>query len=117
MIKENSVSKENSFVDVSTIEKCQELIAHQVVKIAELEEQLANSIRPKFKVGDYFIEHWDKETNIYQYQGNKHFKCLNKKQGYHCDYIILGALLLEEYFIKQISKEEAEAKLKELRGE
>ena len=75
------------------------------------------TVRPKFKVGDYFIEHWDKETNIYQYQGNKHFKCLNKKQGYHCDYIILGALLLEEYFIKQISKEEAEAKLKELRGE
>ena len=37
------MSKENGFVDVSTIEKCQELIAHQVVKIAELEEQLKNA--------------------------------------------------------------------------
>ena len=31
------MNKENGFVDVSTIEKCQKLIAHQVVKIAELE--------------------------------------------------------------------------------
>lgn len=39
------MSKENGFVDVSTIEKCQELIAHQVVKIAELEEQLKNTTK------------------------------------------------------------------------
>lgn len=83
-------------------------------RIAELEEQLANSIRPKFKIGDYFIEYWDKTPSIYQYQGNKHFKCLNKEQGYHCDYVILGALLLEEGFIQQISKEEAQERLKKL---
>lgn len=83
-------------------------------RIAELEEQLKNSIRLKFKIGDYFIEYWDKTPSIYQYQGNKHFKCLNKEQGYHCDYVILGALLLEEGFIQQISKKEAEAKLREL---
>lgn len=86
-------------------------------RIAELEEQLKNAIVPKFKIGDYFIEYWDKTPSIYQYQGNKHFKCLNKEQGYHCDYVILGALLLEEGFIQQISKEEAQAKLKELQGE
>lgn len=53
------MSKENGFVDVSTIEKCQELIAHQVVKIAELEEQLKNAIVPKFKIGQdvYTIRH------------------------------------------------------------
>ena len=83
----------------------------------ELEEQLKNALCPKFKVGDYFIEYWNKEPNIYQYQGNNHFKCLNKKQGYHCDYVILGALLLEEDFIEPISEEEAQAKLKELQGE
>ena len=82
-----------------------------------LEERLENAIVPKFKVGDYFIEYWDKTPSIYQYQGNNHFKCLNKKQGYHCDYVILGALLLEKDFIEPISKEEAQAKLKELKGE
>lgn len=86
-------------------------------RISELEEQLKNAIVPKFRIGDYFIEYWDKTPSIYQYQGNKHFKCLNKKQGYHCDYVILGALLLEEDFIKQITKEEAQAKLEELKGE
>lgn len=83
-------------------------------RIAELEEQLKNAIVLKFKLGDYFIEYWNKEPSIYQYQGDLHFKCLNKSQGYHCDYVILGALLLEKDFIKQITKEEAQAKLKEL---
>ena len=86
-------------------------------RIAELEEQLKNAIVPKFKVGDYFIEYWNKEPSIYQYQGDNHFKCLNKKQGYHCDYVILGALLLKEDFIEPISKKEAQAKLLELQGE
>lgn len=86
-------------------------------RIAELEEQLKNAIVPRFKIGDYFIEYWDKTPSIYQYQGNKHFKCLNKEQGYHCDYVILGALLLEEGFIQQISKEEAIKRLEELKGE
>lgn len=90
--------------------------AKQNQRISELEEKLKKAIVPKFKVGDYFIEHWDKTTSIYQYKGNNHFKCLNKYQGYHCDYVILGALLLEEGFIKPISKEEAQSKLEELKG-
>lgn len=51
------MSKENGFVDVSTIEKCQELIAHQAVKIAELEQEnesyqkLINDICNKHRVG------------------------------------------------------------------
>lgn len=89
---------------------------YQAERIVELKEQLKNAIVPKFKVGDYFIEYWDKEPSIYQYQGDKHFKCLNKKQGYHCDYVVLGALLLERDFIQPISKEEALAKLKELQS-
>ena len=100
----------------SLTQMCADVIAEKDRRIAELEEQLKNAIVSKFKVGDYFIEYWDKEPSIYQYQGNKHFKCLNKKQGYHCDYVILGALLLEEDFIKQITKAEALAKLEELRG-
>lgn len=51
------MSKENGFVDVSSIEKCQELIAHQAVRIAELEQEnesyqkLINDICNKFRVG------------------------------------------------------------------
>lgn len=78
----------------------------------ELEELRQNAIIPNFNIGDYFIEYWDTEPSIYQYKGNNHFECLNKVQGYHCDYIILGALLLGEDFIKRISKEEAKSKLK-----
>ena len=86
-------------------------------RIAELEEQLKNAIVINFKVGDYFLEYWNKDINIYQYMGNKHFRCLNKSQGYHCDYVILGVLLLGEDFIQPITKEQAEQRLKELKGE
>ena len=89
-------------------------IKGQDEKIAELKQK---AIVPKFNVGDYFIEYWDTEPSIYRYKGNNHFECLNKVQGYHCDYIVLGALLLGENFIKKISKEEAEQKLSELKGE
>lgn len=103
--------------DADSLYEFAECVYEDRQRITELEEQLKNSIRLKFKIGDYFIEYWDKTPSIYQYQGNKHFKCLNKEQGYHCDYVILGALLLEEGFIQQISKEEAKQKLKELQGE
>lgn len=83
----------------------------------ELKKKLENAIVPKFNKGDYFIEHWGRDINIYQYMGNKHFKCLNKTQGYHCDYVVLGALLLGEDFIEQIDKEKALQRLKELKGE
>lgn len=83
----------------------------------ELAELKQKAIVPKFNVGDYFIEYWDNEPSIYQYKGNNHFECLNKTQGYHCDYIVLGALLLGEDFIKRISKEEAEQTLKKVGGE
>ena len=83
----------------------------------ELAELKQKAIVPKFNVGDYFIEYWDTEPSIYRYKGNNHFECLNKVQGYHCDYIVLGALLLGENFIKKISKEEAEQKLAEIKGE
>ena len=85
-------------------------------KIKDLENQLSNCIEPKFKIGDYFIEYWNETQNIYQYQGENHFKCLNKKQGYHCDYVILGALLCGKDFIKPITEEEAKAKLEELKN-
>ena len=89
-------------------------IKGQDEKIAELKQK---AIVPKFNVGDYFIEYWDTEPSIYRYKGNNHFECLNKVQGYHCDYIVLGALLLGENFIKKISKEEAEQRLAEIKGE
>ena len=89
-------------------------IKGQDEKIAELKQK---AIVPKFNVGDYFIEYWDTEPSIYRYKGNNHFECLNKVQGYHCDYIVLGALLLGENFIKKISKEEAEQKLAETKRE
>lgn len=89
-------------------------IKGQDEKIAELKQK---AIVPKFNVGDYFIEYWDTEPSIYRYKGNNHFECLNKVQGYHCNYIVLGALLLGENFIKKISKEEAEQRLAEIKGE
>ena len=115
--KGDSMAKAELTIKVRDLEEVKNELKAKDQRIAELEEQLKNAIVPKFKIGDYFIEYWNKELNIYQYQGDKHFKCLNKKQGYHCDYVILGALLLEEDFIQPISKDEAQAKLKELQGE
>lgn len=86
-------------------------------EVERLKHRLSNCIEPKFKQGDYFIEYWNETQNIYQYEGNKHFKCLNKKQGYHCDYVILGALLLGEDFIEPITEEETKAKLRSLEDE
>ena len=85
-------------------------------KIKELEHRLANCLEPKFKQGDYFIEYWDNTPIIYQCLGKNRFKCLNKKQGYHCDYVILGALLLGEDFIKPITEEDALKKLEEIKN-
>ena len=96
--------------------KIQKLAKIYQKRIDDLEHRLSNCIEPKFKQGDYFIEYWNETPNIYQYEGNKHFKCLNKKQGYHCDYVILGALLLGEDFIKPITEAEAKAKLEELKN-
>ena len=69
----------------------------------ELSELKQKAIVPKFNVGDFFIEYWDTEPSIYRYKG------IN-----HCNYIVLGALLLGENFIKKISKEEAEQRLAEI---
>ena len=111
------MSKENGFVDVSTIEKCQELIAHQVVKIAELEEQLKNAIRFKtpqierFAVVQYI--HWEKQpykiVNCFDA-----YKDENMKTRF-CFYGVPST----NFKVIQIcdTKEEAQAKLEELKGE
>ena len=83
-------------------------------RIAELEKQLANSIRPKFKVGQecYLIDdkfncfHNCKEYNIVRSKIKKH-----KNVYYVEDY---GINHEEDLFA---TKEEAQAKLKELQGE
>ena len=113
------MSKENGFVDVSTIEKCQELIAHQVVKISELEEQLKNSIVAKFKIGQKCYIRIDKEIEYAKIEkiiitiGKYDEECsvyysITDSYGY--------ALRLpqEQLFT---TKEEAQAKLEELKGE
>lgn len=112
------MSKENGFVDVSTIEKCQELIAHQVVKIAELEEQLACSIRPKFKPhNDLFVIVW-KSSGEYEIEQYYIDEIVIRGNGNYIEYrdIHQKTSICEnnELFA---TKEEALAKLKELKAD
>lgn len=89
-------------------------IANQ--RIAELEEQLANSIRPKFKIGQevyIIIQEVVRMTSINSFrffEGNE--------LSYYCKYVDGERMYLEldesEIFA---TKEEAQAKLKELQGE
>ena len=110
------MSKENGFVDVSTIEKCQELIAHQAVKIAELEEQLKNAIVPKFKIGQEVWYVYNKIQLVpvkviisdFSYYGYRKHKILYDSENYYEG--------MPECCLFA-TKEEAQAKLEELKGE
>ena len=108
------MSKQNGFVDVSTIEKCQELIAHQAVKIAELEKQLKNAIVPKFKIGQevfYLVNKYSPvlsgevlEIQIWDLKKDNIVYVIEYNGNVYCESVVFA------------TKEEAQAKLKELKG-
>jgi hypothetical protein len=111
----------NSLKDKSKIVDTLIDLKEQNLKLkTELAELKQNAIVPEFKVGDYIMEHYNKEIFIYKYIGNLKFKCLSHKQGYHCNSWIVGDLIVGnegEYMeasVVKITKAQAEEVLKKL---
>lgn len=112
------MSKENGFVDM--IDKLHKTIYNQDQRIAELEEQLKNSIRPKFKIGQECWgivpkTFWNKESYTIHFKVKAYIPDNN------------GIVLMLEDGITNLhysyewqvfaTQAEAEAKLKEFKGE
>lgn len=104
-----------------TLDELVPILNQQAKRIAELEEQLANSIRPKFKVGQT-VYTFNKNTEcIYELCINIIRIEINRISKFNS--LVYLAERLEDgnffgYFEVELfaTKEEAQAKLEELRG-
>ena len=105
---------------LNDIEIC-DLLNNQTERISELEEQLKNAIVPKFKVGQkvWFIHKGTEKIHNGIIEGFEMVKHLSDSidEYYRIEYddVCLTSMEFEGEFIF-ITKEEAKAKLKELRG-
>lgn len=91
-----------------------DLLNEQAQRISELEEQLEECIRPKFKIGQevfYIVDKYELksgevlEIQIWNLKKDNIIYVIEYSGNFHCESVVFKTL------------EEAEAKLKELQGE
>lgn len=105
----------NAYKDLDKEFECKKENLKLQQRIAELEEQLKNAIVPKFKIGQEVWYVWNKSQVIpfkckiekIVYDSSKNYKLKYDSEHYIC--------MQEQHLFA--TKEEAQAKLKELQGE
>ena len=97
----------------SLTQMCADVIAEKDRRIAELEEQLKNAIVPKFEIGQEVWTEW--KGDIVE----REIKSLYWDINQVVEYRLKGGMYLISRWEDEVfaTKEEAQAKLKELQGE